>query len=142
MFNSETTENKNWIKKDLAGPVLEFSTNSAVGNDLGSLSVETSEEGRTRQSRDHFLQWPASHDRIIALPKIGNAIAAVNGSAKTNEKHHGYLLRSGLKNMYGERVGIQVHQHNCNQINDLNKTLVGWMKDMKKTYHSRSLPLD
>ena len=120
MNNCETTENKNRIKKDLAGPVLELLTNSAVGNNLGSLSVETSEEGRTRKSRDHFLQWPASHDRIIALPKTGNAIAAVNGSADTKEKHHDYFLRSGLKNMYGERVGIQVHHHNYNQIKDRN----------------------
>ena len=93
-----------------------------MSTDLGSLSVETSEEGRTRKFMAHFLQWLVSHVRVLALSKsprgtkTGNAIAAVNGSAKTNEKHPNSFLLSGLKFMHGERVGIQVHHHNTNQI--------------------------
>ena len=41
---------------------------------------------------------------------------AVRGSANTNENLPISSLRSGLKIMYGERVGIQVLQHNTNQI--------------------------
>ena len=41
---------------------------------------------------------------------------AVRGSANTNENLPNSFLRSGLKIMYGERVGIQVLQHNTNQI--------------------------
>ena len=41
---------------------------------------------------------------------------AVRGSANTNENLPNSFLRSGLKIMYGERVGIQVLQHITNQI--------------------------
>ena len=44
MSNLEATENKNQVKWDLAGPMLELlQYNIAVSNDLGSLLVETSE---------------------------------------------------------------------------------------------------
>ena len=117
MSNLEATENMNQVKGDLAGPMLELlQYNITVGNDLGSLSVESTEEGRTRIFLAYLLQWLVSHVRVIVLSKTGNAIAAVNGSAKTNEKHRNFFLRSGLKIMHGERVGIQVHHHNTNQI--------------------------
>ena len=41
---------------------------------------------------------------------------AVRGSANTNENLQIYFLQSRLNIMYGERVGIQVHHHNANQI--------------------------
>ena len=40
----------------------------------------------------------------------------VLGPANANENLQNFLLRSGLKIMYGERVGIQVLQHYTNQI--------------------------
>jgi hypothetical protein len=75
--------------------------------------------------------------KVLALSKIDDAlktIDAVNGSAvnenqsakfewnavlgpaNANENLQNFLLRSGLKIMYGERVGIQVLQHYTNQI--------------------------
>jgi hypothetical protein len=41
---------------------------------------------------------------------------AVRGSANTNENLPISFMLSELKIMYGERVGIQVLQHNTNQI--------------------------
>ena len=126
MNNLETTKNKNQKGscRTCAGIVTIQYSGGQRPRRVGSLSVETSEEGRTRKSRAHFLQWPASHARVNhdVLPKTGNAIAAVSGSANTNEKHHDYFLRSGLKIMSGERVVIQAHHHYNNQIETRTKS--------------------
>ena len=54
--------------------------------------------------------------KVFLLSTTGNAIAALNGFASTDESHQNSFLLSGLKIMHGERVGIQVHQHHTNQI--------------------------
>ena len=65
---------------------------------------------------------------VIVAANTSSATDAVRGSA-VNENQHNSCLRSELTNMHGERRGIQVIQHNTNQIStrekpDISPTIV------------------